>query len=209
LWVNEDICPKLEKIRHQIENTTNWKNEEAKYHALRVKLEHLFNSTLPGWLEISDVLESRKCHNFDLPPGITYEMSQQILAIATWQFTTLWKDNQYSKLGMGFFVKELLKRMESRIVNIQNPKYIMYSAHDDSVGPLLATLGVFDGKWPPYRAHAEFELWSNSDSKYFVQLKYNSNVLLLPHCSDVMCPFDEFTTLLKSRIPDYPSVCDI
>jgi len=208
LWVNENLCPFLYTIEAQIFNTTAWIQEHAKYASLYSKLQTLLNvSNLPQWGSMADVLAASTCHGFSLPAGITEEMFHQVFALASWEINYLWNNGPYGKLGMGFFINELSNRMINAVNGFDPAKFVLYSAHDSSVGPIIATLGMYDGLWPPYRSHAHFELWRNASGKYFVQVKYNNKVLLPPGCSDVMCPYEQFQNLLNSRIPNYPGVC--
>lgn len=39
-------------------------------------------------------------------------------------------------------------------------KFALFSGHDTVVAPLLAALGAYDCRWPPYASHVAFELWS-------------------------------------------------
>ncbi|CAN0385483.1 unnamed protein product, partial [Hapterophycus canaliculatus] len=39
-------------------------------------------------------------------------------------------------------------------------KFVLFSGHDTVVAPLLAALGAYDCRWPPYASHVAFELWS-------------------------------------------------
>lgn len=42
----------------------------------------------------------------------------------------------------------------------QVKKFALFSGHDTVIAPLLAALGAYDCKWPPYASHVAFELWS-------------------------------------------------
>ena len=47
-------------------------------------------------------------------------------------------------------------------------------------------------------------------SEYFVQVKYNGQIPLLPICSDIMCPYSQFQELVNSRIPtDFNKECQL
>lgn len=39
-------------------------------------------------------------------------------------------------------------------------KFAFFSGHDTVIAPLLAALGAYDCRWPPYASHVAFELWS-------------------------------------------------
>jgi len=42
-------------------------------------------------------------------------------------------------------------------------KLRLLSGHDTTVVPLLAALGCYDGKWPPYASYIALELWAETD----------------------------------------------
>jgi len=209
LWVNEALCPKLYAVENQMYNTTLWLSYHSQFNALWKNLQIILNNTnLPGWGGTSDVFEALLCHGFSLPDGISLDMARQIKAIADWELNYQWTiSDSYVKLGMGFFIQELFDRLNGFVRGTDDTKFALYSAHDSSVGPILGTLGMFDGLWPPYRSHIHFELWSDANENFFVQVKYNDKVLKPPGCQDVMCPYDQFERLLRSRIPNYPDAC--
>lgn len=39
-------------------------------------------------------------------------------------------------------------------------KFALFSGHDTVIAPVLAALGAYDCRWPPYASHIVFELWS-------------------------------------------------
>jgi hypothetical protein len=62
------------------------------------------------------------------------------------------------------------------------------------IAPVLAAIGAYDCKWPPYASHIEFELWQTSNAtataSAFVRVScYNSlsyQYLLCVHCMTAM-----------------------
>jgi len=42
-------------------------------------------------------------------------------------------------------------------------KLRLVSGHDTTIVPLLAALGCYDGKWPPYASYIALELWAETD----------------------------------------------
>ena len=62
-----------------------------------------------------------------------------------------------SRLGMHPFLSELLRNFKDD-VGSKERHLRLYAGHDTVVAPLLAALGVFDGKWPPLASRIVFEL---------------------------------------------------
>ena len=62
-----------------------------------------------------------------------------------------------SRLGMHPFLSELLQNFRDDLHEKQR-RLRLYAGHDTVVAPLLAALGIFDGKWPPLASRIVFEL---------------------------------------------------
>ena len=62
-----------------------------------------------------------------------------------------------SRLGMHPFLSELLRNFKDD-VGSKERHLRLYAGHDTVVAPLLAALGIFDGKWPPLASRIVFEL---------------------------------------------------
>ena len=62
-----------------------------------------------------------------------------------------------SRLGMHPFLSELLRNFRDDLQEKER-RLRLYAGHDTVVAPLLAALGIFDGKWPPLASRIVFEL---------------------------------------------------
>ena len=77
-----------------------------------------------------------------------------------------YNDAEYSKLAMGplwhDIVTELRAVVDGSDVTCcprrRPAKVSLYGAHDTTIMPLLASLGAFDGTWPPYASYMIIEL---------------------------------------------------
>ena len=116
-----------------------------------------------------------------------------------------------SAFGLGPFFQTLLDNMHAVFSGTKPmPKFMLFSGHDTSVGPLLAALDVFDGIWPPYASHVSLELYTNSSSSSaFVRTLYQDAVVVLPGCTE-FCPFSTFSEILSRSIPsNYAEACKV
>jgi len=205
---NEDMfdngnCPKYNQRTLQLQNTSEWAAHVAKYASLAQQVAQIFGVAYPpSWSQLVDNLEARRCHQLPFPKGITNDMLTQFMTAASWELNYLWNDPIIGRLGLGQFLGELFERIIGFIGGDDTVKYYYYSGHDSTVGPLSALIGGFDGMWPPYASHIEFELLSSVDeTEYFVQVKYNGEIVQSPGCSGVMCPFNEWKVVALSMIP--------
>lgn len=126
--------------------------------------------------------------------GATFE---RIANFAIKNFTFAYKHNNgaYAKLGMGPLWKEIMTNILPIIDSanapspaMQPPKLALFSGHDTTLMPILATLGddVWSGtEWAPYASMLQIEIHeiTNSDSAtnfpsgYAFRLIYNGEVL--------------------------------
>ena len=63
-------------------------------------------------IHYADCLRTHKCHNLDLPKGMTAELYDRVWTEVSWQFYNLYRfpsveDN--ARVGIGFLLKEIWK----------------------------------------------------------------------------------------------------
>ncbi|XP_049449803.1 lysophosphatidic acid phosphatase type 6 [Epinephelus fuscoguttatus] len=119
------------------------------------------------------------------------------------------------KLCVGRLLHILLTNIDEKVQGTSsepNRKLFLYSAHDTTLIPCLMALGVFDMRWPPYAADMTLELHQQQQTnKSFVKVSYVGEDLLIPGCSGVYCPLEEFKQVLSaySLSSDlYQSLCN-
>jgi hypothetical protein len=104
-------------------------------------------------------------------------------------------DAEFSKLAMAPLWSEILPNLKAAISSVEKiccptrprSKMAIFSAHDTTLIPLLASLNVFEGEWPPYASMMIMEVHSinldnSKDYKVFredhaFRLLYNGKVL--------------------------------
>ena len=94
-------------------------------------------------------------------------------------------------------------------MNDQNTiDFFFYSGHDTTVATALAYLQLNIPSNPPFASTLIFEL-TESNSEYFVALKYNDAYQMIPTCPNYNCSFYNFTRYIEFRaIPDIEYVCN-
>ncbi|XP_070694054.1 lysophosphatidic acid phosphatase type 6 [Pempheris klunzingeri] len=119
------------------------------------------------------------------------------------------------QLCVGPLLHLLLANIEDKLQDTSlesNRKLFLYSAHDTTLIPCLMALGIFDMRWPPYAADITLELHQHREtSEAFVKVSYIGQDQLIPGCSGVYCPLNEFKQVfsaysLSSEL--YQSLCD-
>jgi len=159
-------------------------------------------SVFPSWDGLFDAFSALACHNFSLLPGVTQEMWDQTIAVANWQWNFQLNQTNVVRLGIGSFMAEIVDVLElTQKSPASVPKYIVYSGHDTTIGPLMAAMQNYDGYWPPYASHVEIELWENNGA-YFVAVRYQGAYQVLSTCQgQKMCPYAQFLEAVNPFLP--------
>jgi acid phosphatase len=119
------------------------------------------------------------------------------------------ENETYRRLGVGPLLGDVIDRFTFAATNTSSQKMALYGTHDTTIAALLATLGVFDHRWPCFTSNITFELFQEEERKpsglsarilglfskstrnpydgYFVRMKYNRSVVSLPGLSINFC----------------------
>ncbi|XP_063003666.1 prostatic acid phosphatase-like [Elgaria multicarinata webbii] len=118
-----------------------------------------------------------------------------------------YKHVEKSRLQGGVFVKAILEKLKKIAQTPSGEKMILYSAHDITIAALQSSLGVFNGKLPPYAACHYFELYKEGNGVFTVQMYYRNStsapphLLTMPGCSGA-CSLEKFEELVSPIITD-------
>lgn len=211
MFPNTQLCPRAGQLLNQISAEPAYVAWTKSQLPLLEKIAGIIGVTvqeLPDWPGLFDAFQVMTCYN-QTYPGMDQETIDQIFANANWQWNYQLNNTELAYLQLGEFATELVTNIQDYINGEDMPQYMVFSGHDTTVGPLLATLQAYDGQWPPYASHMQMELWSNG-GQYFVQVKYQGEPLLLSTCSATMCPFSQFMDLVNPIVSvDYSQACQL
>lgn len=140
---------------------------------------------------------------------------------------------EFTRLGIGRFIKEMKNQMISAVSGKQpNLKMAIYSGHDSTVSPVASAFGVMDDRWPAFASNVTVEVFrtnergrtqpessEQSTENHFVRVKYNRNVVPVPHCQQdgkhltgdkSICTWQAFMEVMDKMIPvDYEKECQM
>eukprot|EP01112_Ceratiomyxa_fruticulosa_P021415 TRINITY_DN7520_c0_g1_i1.p1 TRINITY_DN7520_c0_g1~~TRINITY_DN7520_c0_g1_i1.p1 ORF type:complete len:416 (-),score=52.09 TRINITY_DN7520_c0_g1_i1:182-1429(-) len=198
------LCPGIDDLIVAIVSDPLYLNYQNKYSALLASLQVILNnnSTPPlFWTEIMDGFSALQCHNMPFPQGVTQQTVNIAYEIAYWQFNFIVENSSYVSYSIGRFYTELLSRMSSVIQGNNQPKFLLYSAHDATIASILSGMGLYE-TWPAYASHMQIELWSDkTGSQWYVLTKSNGVPVQPLGCTDVLCPFTQFSARLNKFVP--------
>ena len=157
---------------------------------------------------------------------MTQEMAADGINFASWAFAENF--TAIADVATHPMLIQMAKRMIDKSRDKTKLKFILYSAHDSTVTPLLLNLGVHDrNKWTPYATRVVIELWRDATSSqdsieplYFRVLVNGKAVTSkMKFCGEALlkgelCPVRELITWLsagkgaKGMDDNYQSLCN-
>ncbi|XP_034430672.1 lysophosphatidic acid phosphatase type 6 isoform X1 [Hippoglossus hippoglossus] len=165
---------------------------------------------------IRDDMVARETHGLPCPPGLDTwrnKVEQRAVDMICHVYEPSKRENL--QLCVGPLLHTLLSNLDEKVQGTSsepNRKLFLYSAHDTTLIPCLMALGVFDMKWPPYAADITLELHQHRQTnEAFVKVSYIDQDLLIPGCSGVYCPLQEFKEALSAFSMSselYQSLCN-
>ncbi|XP_021162945.2 lysophosphatidic acid phosphatase type 6 isoform X1 [Fundulus heteroclitus] len=166
---------------------------------------------------IRDDMVARETHGLPVPPALS-SWRDTVEERAVDMICHLYEPGKREalQLSVGALLHMLLDNMEKKLedssAEANSRKLFLYSAHDTTLIPCLMALEIFDMKWPPYAADVTLELHQNRRTgDAFVKVSYAGQDQLIPGCSGVYCPLQEFKQVLSAHSlnPDvYRSRCN-
>ncbi len=122
---------------------------------------------LPRSTHIMDIAMVHACHGLPLPGiyGTCIKPSSFINLHATLEKNGAKNQknqnfNKVARLKMLPFLHDIYSNIMGLIESKTQEKFILYSGHDTTIEPLISTLGLTDGTWPPYASRFVVETYS-------------------------------------------------
>eukprot|EP01063_Lacrimia_lanifica_P005131 TRINITY_DN12951_c0_g1_i1.p1 TRINITY_DN12951_c0_g1~~TRINITY_DN12951_c0_g1_i1.p1 ORF type:complete len:469 (+),score=100.85 TRINITY_DN12951_c0_g1_i1:95-1501(+) len=133
--------------------------------------------------DLGDAIHAGSCHSLPLPCGSAGCLSSGAAAeILAWsdrnfceRYTGAAGGHRATRLALYPFLRTIADSLQAVADGHAYGRPVkLFFGHDTVIAPVLAALGVFDCKWPPYASRLAFELWRlESDGSYQVRILYN------------------------------------
>ncbi|XP_048874507.1 lysophosphatidic acid phosphatase type 6 [Brienomyrus brachyistius] len=154
------------------------------------------------FIHLRDNMVAREAHGLPCPAGLEMWRSTVERRAVQMICHIYGVSREHLQLSIGPFLQVLLTNIEDRLKgtgSAQSRKLFLYSVHDTTLMPCLMALGIFDAKWPPYAADLVLELYQHCETQEaFVKVSYLGQDKLIPGCSGVYCPLQEFQGILSN-----------
>jgi len=157
-------------------------------------------------------LDSIVGNNLQEQIGIDPKLFDESQKISGERYSEFYSHPEYGKLGIGTFVQDIVEDIQTFLAQRNNetkttPKFRLYSGHDNTLGPLLTVLNIFDGLHPSMGSSVMIELYKkkNVDTIYFqILFRHHDGrleVRKIPGCVDNICPLQYLLGATAKVIP--------
>lgn len=165
---------------------------------------------------IRDDMVARETHGLPCPPALdTWRNKVEQRAVDMMCYIYNPSKRESLQLCVGPLLHMLLVNIEDKLQTPSlkpNRKLFLYSVHDTTLIPCLMAMGIFDLRWPPYAADITLELYKHRQTdEAFIKVSYIGQDQLLPGCSGVYCPLQEFKRIVSAHSlssDHYQSLCN-
>ncbi|XP_054722700.1 lysosomal acid phosphatase-like [Uloborus diversus] len=159
-----------------------------------------------------DALNMEKTYNF-LIPDWAEKHWEELRYVNDMSYYLSGRTKKYQTLRAGPLLGMIRDKFENTVNGTLLKKVSLYSGHSKNMVAVLSALDVFNMKEPPFAATVIFELYREPGGhSHSVRLLFlNSttpeaedqtpNVLNIPKCGE-FCPFEMFSTIVKSFTPE-------
>lgn len=165
---------------------------------------------------IRDDMVARETHGLPCPPVLdTWRNKVEQRAVDMICYIYNPSKRESLQLCVGPILHMLLGNIEDKLQKASaepNRKLFLYSVHDTTLIPCLMAMGIFDLQWPPYAADITVELYKHKQTdEAFIKVSYAGQDQILPGCSEVYCPLQEFKQAVSAHSlssDHYQSLCN-
>ncbi len=211
LLAKDNYIKQFRAMGEQYVFTSNsWNEANKKYETNFNRWSNIFGENIKNLrdlIPIGDNLNVRMLNNISLPKGISKTEAEEIIKISNWAMAQEFKPRNISYFLAKEFLEKLITDLEKAIEDKQPYKYILYSAHDSTILPVMSAIGLPLEYTPPYASNISFELY-NSNNDYFVNMRFNGKDLYFPNTEQQMCTFEKFKKEVFPENIKTPSVTD-
>lgn len=194
-------CKKLTQVGKANKSHSSYKEFLQKHHKEIEMFKNLLKTkyTPESW---HNTLQCHILNEIPLPHYISQEFINLMEMRANEEVSYVFT-KEASVLGMGRFLNEIVNNFKRKTMKVDERKLYLYSGHDTSIIPLLTSLDIFDGRFPPVGTTLIFELYSDKSNNYYLRINYRDKDLKIPSLNykevegKLFVPFNEFLNFTK------------
>ncbi|KAK6353150.1 hypothetical protein TWF696_005139 [Orbilia brochopaga] len=184
LMPNETVCRRYRQLQNAfgIAASKKWNDSEELDYATSKIGKYMAGGTVkvdgsPRLSGIMDTIASTAAHGpMTKLPSVFYgeELWRKMEKVVVEEWFLGYEESiEVRRLGVGSLLGDLRDRMlqvsvgDRKIDGESRVKLALMGCHDTTVAGVLAALGAFDWKWPPYTSSIAIELFSSTDRQQY------------------------------------------
>jgi len=144
-------CIAMAKRQDEIISESNLARDIEGYKEIESKLLKILGCDKVDWFAVKEVLTCHEVHDICMFEDISENELKRVTLITDMIQETLYKDDEYNRLAIGRFVRELLMDIQSVVSvdtdmsTLPQKRLMVYSGHDSTLIPMLCALGLYKG----------------------------------------------------------------
>lgn len=209
IHIDQSSCPRLNQLMRQIHEAAGQQINEM------IPDLNVTDKSLSNFFNTADQYFCRACHAMP-----TFTPQKDYCSLARFTFRYILQSTSESlellRRHVGSLLRELIRNLEASMLELNGPKFTIFSAHDTTIAYLLCALQSGNYEWPPYAANFILELWSRdqdnqTDQRYqrrqkgaFIRILYNGKLIRLSWCNDAedgLCSLEAFLQFVYRLVP--------
>jgi len=187
---------KINELRSEYVFTTDeWKKMNSAYQDRFARWSKIFGVKINSLKDLdhpADNVNVRLLKGAELPEGLTESEAREIAVLFSKIMAQECRPRKIGCIVARDFMRELISNIEEVVEGKQDYRFILYSAHDTTMLPVLSMLGTPSDSQVPYASNLAFELYRNENG-YSVKVRLNDKDIILPFSGNkTICTFEQF-----------------
>jgi lysosomal acid phosphatase len=187
-------------LQHYVFDTDGWKEKTAELAPKFPAWSAATGMTITNLYQLSavaDILFVEREHKIALPPDLSSDDVQTIIDAGQWAMVYAYQNKNVSEAIGRNLLSAISADISAASENKSASKYILFSAHDNTLMSEMKLLNVPLDEVPHYASNLNFSLFEIKPETYIVRIHYNGQPVILPDCGTVDCPLKQFLSLVN------------
>ncbi|MCD6039720.1 MAG: map [Gammaproteobacteria bacterium] len=144
---------------------------------------------------LADTLYIDQLYHVPMPAHLSAEDVKQIVAAGSWAFVTAFQTKEIATIVGSPFVTAITSYIQNASQQKTPLKYVLLSAHDDTIMSVMTILQAPLDAPPPYASDVNFSLFKTDTAGDIVKVTYNGKPVALRGCLPTYCALAQFIAL--------------
>lgn len=144
---------------------------------------------------LADTLHIYQIHRIPFPSALNDADTHQIIKTGLWAFITAYQTKEIANIIGSPLLLKISNYLHEASQQKTPLKYVLFSAHDNTILSVMTTLGAPLDKQPPYVSDLNFSLFKTDQDNYIVRVSYNDKPVTIPSCGGTSCTLEQFINL--------------